>query len=191
MPPANAVSRGDVGKRAPRLSSGIVVAALLLIVVIAAGRPIVAHWRGVDAPLQTARLQVAELQALIQNQSFVDSASLRNEQQLALQPQRVLRARSRSLAASALQSLVLELAESSNVTITRLDVAQPDSSGDLPIDLTANGDIYGLADLLQRMRTARFVLQVRKLQVQNNSALRGAPDVLQISLSLQAPVIVQ
>lgn len=186
-----AVPPSAVGASVRRSSSRIVVAAVLLIAAVAVGRPVVAHWRGVEVPLQSLRLQVTELQTRIQNQAAVDSAILRNEQQLALAPQRVLRARSRSLAASALQSLVLELAESSNVTVTRLDVAQPDSSGDLPFDLTATGDIYGFADLLQRIKTARFVLLVRKLQVQNNSALRGAADVLQISLSLQAPVIVQ
>lgn len=121
---------------------------------------------------------------------MIDSVSRIVEQELARQSQRVLQARSRTLAASALQSLVLELAELSNVTVTRLDVAGTDGGSELPFELSANGDIYGLADLLQRIRTAPVVVVIRKLQVQNNSALRGAPDVLQIGLSLSSPVIV-
>ena len=191
MQSADAVPPAAVRQRAQRLTFGLVAGALLLIVAVLIGRPVWTHWRGVAIPLQTSRLHVAGLQTLIRNQSAIDSAVQRRERELAQQPQRVLRARSRSLAASALQSMVLELAESSNVTITRLDVAASDSAGDLPFDLSANGDVYGLAELLQRIRTARFVVIVRKLQVQNNSALRGAPDVLQLALSLEAPVIVR
>jgi hypothetical protein len=191
LPSVNASQGATVRTQARRLVPALLGVVALYFLAMFVGRPVLMHWREVDAPLQASQLQVAQVQALIQNHSAIDSAVQRHEQELARQSQRVLRARSRSLAASALQSLVLELAESSNVTITRLDVAQPDSTGDLPFDLSANGDIYGLADLLQRIRTARFVMVVRKLQVQNNSALRGAPDVLQIALSLQAPVIVQ
>lgn len=175
-----------------RRSPFIALAVLLLVVVAAVlVGPRIARWRERESQLDLARERVAESLLVVSNQSHADSTTQRLEQQLAQLPQRVLRARSRSLAASALQSLVLELAESSNVTITRLDVAALESSGDLPFELSANGDIYGLADLLQRVRTSRFIVAVKKMQVQNNSALRGAPDVLQFTLSLAAPVIVE
>jgi len=190
LPSVRSIPPTVAGTRVQRSLFPVIAVALLLLVAVLALRPVVAHWHSVEAPLQTARAQVARLQRLVNNQPAVDSAIQHRAQDLVGRPQRVLQARSRSLAASALQSMVLELAESSNVTIIRLDVAASDSLGDLPFDLSANGDIYGLANLLQRIRTAPFVVVVRKVQVQNNSALRGAPDVLQIALSLQAPVIV-
>lgn len=178
-------------RRDSRSVYALIAVGALLIVAVAVGRPVAERWITRERELKSARAQLAQLQSVVNSQTGVDSVELEYAQLLAPQPQRVLRARSKALAASALQSLVLELAESSNVTITRLDVAGLESAGDLPFELSATGDIYGLADLLQRIRTASFVVVVRKLQVQNNSALRGAPDVLQFSLSLQAPVVVQ
>ncbi|MEO7996721.1 MAG: GspMb/PilO family protein [Gemmatimonadaceae bacterium] len=149
------------------------------------------RWGAREQQIRIAETKLRELSGVVNGQSQLDSLVRAQEQALTLQPRRVLRSRSRALAASALQSLVQELAEVSNVTVTRLDVANLESSGDLPITLAANGDIYGLANLLQQIRSARYAVVVDKLITQNNSALRGAPDVLQITLSLHAPVIVQ
>ena len=165
----------------------LVLLALLAVVLI----PRVREWRARETRIAAAQTQLQLLSDVVNNQPRLDSIVQLHEAALAVQPQRVLRSRSRALAASALQSLVQEMAESSNVTVTRLDVANTVNTGDLPITLSANGDIFGLAELLRQIRSARYVVVVDKLQAQNNSALRGAPDVLQIALSLHAPVIVQ
>lgn len=191
MTNASARLVGVDGNRSAGSQYVLVAVAVLSVLAAAFGYPFGKHWMAREAELKSARAQLAALQSVVDHQPQADSIEAARNQLLASQPTRVLRARSRALAASALQSLVQELAESSNVTITRLDVAGLESAGDLPFELSATGDIYGLADLLQRIRTARFVVNVQKLQVQNNSALRGAPDVLQIALSLEAPVIVQ
>lgn len=155
------------------------------------GRPFVSRWRERETQLAAARQRVQAQVDAIYGQKIVDSATVQLETMLATQQRRVLRARSEALAASALQSLVLELAEAGNVSITRLNASTADSSGAIPFEVSANSDINGLADLLQRMRVSRYAVNVRKLQVQNNSALRGAPDVLQFSMTLRAPVIVE
>lgn len=174
----------------PRSYDGVVWLVVLAIIVVALV-PKVREWRAREARIAAAQAQLQELSNVVQNQAALDSLIQRSESELALRPQRVLRSRSRALAASALQSLVQEMAEASNVTVTRLDVANTVNSGDLPITLSATGDIFGLAELLRQIRAARYAVVVDKLQAQNNSALRGAPDVLQIALSLHAPVIVQ
>lgn len=166
----------------------ILFAALLIVFGV---MPQARNWTAREHQIRLAQAKLSELGGIVNGQSQLDSLVRAQEQALTLQPRRVLRSRSRALAASALQSLVQELAESSNVTVTRLDVANLESTGDLPITLAANGDIYGLANLLQQIRSARYAVVVDKLTSQNNSALRGAPDVLQITLSLHAPVIVQ
>ncbi|MGV3711301.1 MAG: GspMb/PilO family protein [Gemmatimonas sp.] len=160
-------------------------------------------WGERESLISAARARLDSLSLATAQQPGLEATVQLRETELSALPQRILRSRSRALAASALQSLVQEMAESSNVTVTRLDVAgdvaseiansasgRP-SAGDVPITLTANGDIYGLTELLRQIQTGRFVIVVDKLQTQNNSALRGAPDVLQIALSLHAPVIVE
>ena len=178
-----------VGAR-PRSYAGVswLVALALLILVLV---PQVRRWRARETRMAAAHGQLQDLANVVQNQAALDALIQQHESELALRPQRVLRSRSRALAASALQSLVQEMADASNVTVTRLDVANSANSGDVPITLSANGDIFGLAELLRQIRAARYTVVVDKLQAQNNSALRGAPDVLQIALSLHAPVIVQ
>lgn len=164
---------------------------VVLVLVVLAVIPFARGWRAREARIDAAQTQLAEIAGVVRGQGTLDSLATQRERELALRPQRVLRSRTRALAASALQSLVQEMADASNVTVTRLDVANVENRGDLPITLSANGDIFGLAELLRQIRAARYTVVVDKLQTQNNSALRGAPDVLQISLSLHAPVIVQ
>ena len=173
-----------------RSYSGVVWFFVLAVLIIATV-PQVRRWREREVRIAAAQAEAQQLASVVHNQAAIDSLIVREEAALSLRPQRVLRARSRALAASALQSMVQEMAEASNVTVTRLDVANTVSSGDLPITLSANGDVFGLAELLRQLRAARYTVLVDKLQAQNNSALRGAPDVLQIALSLHAPVIVQ
>lgn len=154
--------------------------------------PFAQRWFDREQQLNHARQRLADVSLLVSGADATDSLNAIRSSQLALQPTRVLRARSRSLAASALQSLVQEMADASNVSVTRLDVASSDTTSvSLPISLSANGDIFGLSALLERVRQGRQVLTLDKLSVQVNSAMRGAPDVLQMTLTLRAPVIVE
>ncbi len=61
----------------------------------------------------------------------------------------------------------------------------------LPATLAAYCDIIGLAALLDHLAHAPRVVRVEKLTIQQNSALRGAPDMLQITLTLRAPVVLE
>jgi len=189
LPGADRVPIAKVAAR-PRSYARVVWLVALALVIVALV-PQTREWRARETRITASQAQLQELANVVQNQAALDSLIQRHEGDLALRPQRVLRSRSRALAASALQSMVQEMAEASNVTVTRLDVANSVNSGDLPITLSANGDIFGLAELLRQFRAARYTVVVDKMQAQNNSALRGAPDVLQIALSLHAPVIVQ
>jgi hypothetical protein len=174
--------------RTVRIGAWVVAMAI----VVAALMPLARTWSAREARLTAARARVVQLSGVVDAAPSLDQSALKLESYLASQPTRVLRARSRTLAASALQSLVQEMADASNVTVTRLDVASVSASGgDLPITLSANGDIYGVASLLQKFRQGRQVVVLDKLTLQVNSALRGAPDVLQMTMSLHAPVIVE
>ncbi len=116
------------------------------------------------------------------------------EAQLAALPQRVLTAATGALAATGVQSLLQEYADRSRVTVSRLDVAGGLDSATadtpvrrLPITLTGTTDIYGVAELLGQLARGPKLLHVEQLTVQANPALRGAPDVLQLTLALSAP----
>jgi len=124
-----------------------------------------------------------------------DSAALREqaaaaERQLASMPRRVLQARTAPLAASQVQALLQEAADGARLAVNRTDVSfEPDSTGALAASLVAYGDIHGLAAFLASVENGPRLLTLRRLVVQQNSALRGAPDVLSLNLQLSAPVM--
>lgn len=195
----------------------IVIVALLAVYVVG---PFARHWTARAELLREARTNVATLAGLVQAAPAFENAATRAEAALAVNPSRIFHARSAPLAASALQSLLQDAANASHLLVTRLDVAQslatrPTQSfgatalgvtalGDpapaenarslnasLPATLAAYCDIIGLAALLDHLAHAPRVVRVEKLTIQQNSALRGAPDMLQITLTLRAPVVLE
>jgi hypothetical protein len=57
--------------------------------------------------------------------------------------------------------------------------------------LAALGDVEGLALLLAQLGEGPRPVQVERVTVQRNPALRGAPDVLQWTLVVRAPVVLR
>ncbi len=206
--------RGSSAMMSPRewrfVRVGTLVSAVALVTVFGV-LPFVRHWREREAQLGAERERFARLQSLVAHRASIDSTVLAREAQLASMPRRVFRARSRALASSSLQSLLQDLAEQSNVTVSRLDVAgggsgggsmqQGTSPGDssaaqngseqLPVSMSAIGDVYGLTAFLRQLRDGPRVVNIDRVSVQVNSALRGAPDVLQITISMHAPAIIE
>ena len=191
MASADDMSAPPFARQQPRiLSAGLAIVALAVLVVFVI-TPFAKRWSEREAQIEAAQRQFNHLNALFINQAATNAMVTQREVSMSLQPTRVLRAKSRALAASALQSMVQDMAEASHITVTRLDIATVVAGTDVPLTLSANGDIYGLTDLLRQFRNSRYVVDVDKMLVQVNSALRGAPDVLQMTLSLHAPVIVE
>lgn len=174
--------------------------------------PFVRDWRSQSASLDRVRAQADSLSALVANSARLEAAAASQETALSLSARRVFRARSATLAASALQSMLQDAADASNLVVTRLDVAQDgavgtsvDGAGEvtrtdtddgaatvsLPATLAAYCDVAGLAALLDQLARAPRVVYVDRMTVQQNSALRGAADMLQVTLSLRAPVVLQ
>ena len=122
----------------------------------------------------------------------MEAAAASAEASLAGGVRRVIHARSSALGASALQTLLQGAADASGLVVDRVEVG-PDltSEGDLTATLSAYGDIHGLAALLAQLATAPRVTRVEKLPGQITPALRGAPDVLRVTLGVRAPMVME
>lgn len=191
----------------------VVVTGLLFAYVLL---PFARQWYTRSQEITSLRAQSDTLAGLVASASQLESAASAQERLLAASSRRVLHARSATLAASSLQSLLQDAADASHLVVTRLDVAQSvadassaeSSSGSpsdtnsvpsrsdgrsvtLPATLAAYCDIVGLAALLDHLARAPRVVYVERLTVQQNSSLRGAPDMLQVTLSLRAPVVLE
>ncbi|WP_309670441.1 GspMb/PilO family protein [Gemmatimonas sp.] len=170
---------------------GILVLALSLLVTYGAV-PAVTRWREREIQLDRARKQVAHLKSLQLHASELEAAAAFAEGRLAGGARRVIHARSSALGASALQTLLQGAADASGLVVDRVDVS-PDltSEGDLTATLSAYGDIHGLAALLAQLTSAPRITAVERLTVQINPALRGAPDVLRVTLGVRAPMVME
>lgn len=170
---------------------GILVLALSLLATYGVV-PAVTRWRERESQLDRVRAQLSHLKGIQLHASELEAAAARSEGQLAGGARRVIHARSSALGASALQALLQGAADASGLVVDRVDVG-PDltSEGDLTATLSAYGDIHGLSALLSQLARAPRITAVERLTVQINPALRGAPDVLRVTLGVRAPMVME
>jgi len=198
------MARPDAGRARERriVAGGVVVLAAALLFTYAVV-PFTRRWVARESQLDAAQGRVRYLQDLVSRTGALEASAADVERTLSLQPRRVLHARSSTLAASALQTFLQDAADASHLAVMRLEVspddsvraANSDSSEEtvsrtgLPATLSAYGDIGGVASFLAILATGPRVLTVERLSLLRNSALLGAPDVVQITLTLRAPVL--
>lgn len=174
------------------IGAAVSVAALLFAFV---AMPVARRWSEREDAIRLSRERVARLRGLTERQSAVIAAARARDEAMNALPQRILRGRTAGLAASELQRVLQDYAIASRVSISRLDVAG-ETKGDstasgnlvLPAALAAVTDIYGLADLLERMKRGSTLLDVSELNVTSNAVLRG--ELLQVSMTVRAPYMV-
>jgi len=168
-------------------------AVLLALTVVLAVLPFLRHWRAREGVIGAELSRVARLRGLVAAESRLRDAAAARFGALESSPQRLLAGRTPALAASALQSLLQDFADQSQITVSRLDVAgAPDSTGELPAipaTVSAIGDIYGITDMLSRLHHGPRLLETLELTIRPNPALRG--ELLQMTVRLRAPFVTE
>jgi hypothetical protein len=211
-----AMSRPDpVNRRERRVVAGgafVVVVALLLAYAVV---PFVRHWTAREAEIAVVRDRLTYLETLTARAGAIEQSAAAAERQLSSETRRVVHARSATLAASALQSLLQDMADASALAVSRLEVsaddtvatetlasgggapdadaaaeaARPSVGLQIPATISAYGDIHGVARFFDLLGGGPRVLVLERLAVQRNAALLGAPDVVQFTATLRAPVL--
>ena len=163
--------------------------------------PFARRWSARETEIVAAEQRVQYLQDLVARAPRLETSASALEASLSVSPRRALHARSTALGASALQSMLADAADASHVVVTRLDVSSDSaavaaaSSGSdssvprIPATLSVYGDIEGVSAMLDLLLHGPRVLSVEKLTLLRNSALAGAPDVVQLTVQLSAPVL--
>ncbi len=138
--------------------------------------------------LDARRAEIARLRGLIHDEASLRQQVAERAARARSAPRRVLSARTAALAAADLQAVLRGLAASAPLAVSSLDVSgEPDSttSDVLPASLSALGDVQAVTTFLASLRRGPFIMSVSELRVRPNSALRGQP--LQLSLTVRAP----
>lgn len=190
--------------RERRVVIGGAVVTLVAVLVTYGVMPFVRHWQTREAALDAARDRVAYFESLLGRTTTLEAEAAAAEGQLAGETRRVLHARSATLAASATQSYLQDMADASSLVVSRLEVSADDtlavdsitgvSASDanslrIPAMMSVYGDITGAAAFLRLAGNGPRILLVDRLVLQRNAALAGAPDVVQMTMTLRVPVL--
>lgn len=167
--------------------------------------PFAAQWRAREARIEALRERGARLLALSAQERALAAAADSAEARLANAPRRVLHAASPALASSVMQGFIEDATTGAGLVVSRIESAPEGTADGAPggapdgapgggtpavsASLSAVGDVHGLAALLSTLTTGPRVVQLTRLSVTQTTALRGAPEVLQLSLVVRAPFI--
>ena len=204
------MARADA-TRELRLIIGGAAIVLLALVTNFAVLPFVRRYQSREVALTATRARVRFLSELTSRTADLESAAADAERALSAQSRRVFHARTSTLAASALQTFLQDAADASHLAVTRLEVSPDDSvradgstpdgsennkTADqaemhIPASMSAYGDIRGVVMLLDFIAAGPRVVSIDRLSLTRNSALVGAADVVQITLSMRAPALPQ
>lgn len=180
----------------------VVAGALVVLVGVLLTRgvlPLAEHWQRQGARLAAARTRMAHAEGLLRQADALAALADSLERRLAASPRRLAHGASAEVAASALEGLLQGAAEASGSQLQQLALEPPtaagegDEGGTLPVvrgTVSAVGDVAGLAQLLAQLADGPRPVHVERLSVQQNPALRGAPDVLQWTVGVRVPVVV-
>jgi hypothetical protein len=149
--------------------------------------PYARRWSAREESIAAKREQLARLQWLARNETRLTRTAEERERALDAGPRRLIVGETPNLASAELQRAILEIAESSQLEVQQVDVANttdPAAATHIAARLSATGDVVGLADLLERVARGPTFAEVQELDVQPN-ALRA--DLLSISLAVRAP----
>jgi hypothetical protein len=183
----------SLSERYERLSSRerrVLMAGALASVLIVLGAlvvtPFVRDWRDREEAIAAKAEQLARLEALAASEEMLQQSAAQLRDALGRRSQKLLDGSTVALAGSALQSLVRSYGERSRVSILRMNPAAAgtgaDDGGDgngsadvapIALSLTAEGDIYGLVDLLYYLQNGETLLVVDELRVNSPRGSRA------------------
>jgi hypothetical protein len=184
------------------IAAGAAVSALALLVVLVV-LPLRDRWLEREAEIAAKREQLARLRGLVTSERAIREALAAQRRNRGPLSTRLLTGATPALAASELQLLIQRYANQSRVTLERVDVVgepKPAEEGlpAIPVQLSGQGDIYGLVDLLYYLQHGEKLLVIDEIQVTGaqsfpetlgEGATLGNTDLLQWSVRLHGPYI--
>lgn len=190
LPSAEGITARD--RRTLLLGAVAVVCVLLLWVAI----PFVRSWSEREALITARRDELARLAGVTAAAPMLREAVAARSARAQEFAQRPVEAATAALAAGVLQGIVQRYADDSQMSVSELNVSgEPDSASvalaALPATLIALGDVYGVADLIDRVQHGTTLLDIRELTVQVNPSRRadGGGELLQVTMVMRAPFV--
>jgi type II secretory pathway component PulM len=186
---------GSLRRLSPRerrvVIGGAAVAALMLLTAFGV-LPYYQRWSSRSAAIAAAREQRDRLRALVAGESAFRQALEARRTARGTWGGRLVSGSTPALAASELQALVRRYAELSAVEVDRVNVVGEPTPIDggltaIPLQLTAQGDIHGLVQLLSLIQEGERLLVVDDLTVTAGAPRSDGVQLLTWSMRLRGP----
>ena len=145
------------------------------------------------ARLEAAQARLDALRALPAQAPMLRAAAVAARRAQDAMPVRLLVGPTPALAASALQGILQGYADRVGAEVLRVDAAADSTAAVASLEgtLVATTDVAGLAELLTLVRDGGTALEVRALEVRVNAARRAPQALLDVTLTVRAPVRVE
>lgn len=165
---------------------GVTISAAMAIVVLGA-IPFARRWGEREASIAAKAEQSARLRTLLDAEDELRAALAKLRDARTRKGVRLFTGTTPTLAASGLQTLLKRYADESHATLERVDLggeakAAQDGLTPIPAQLIAQGDIYGLVDLLSRLQHGQRLTVIDELRVNAGSESREASAQLSWSI---------
>lgn len=169
--------------------AGIAAALLLLTFAVI---PYARRWRAQSAAIEGAREQRDRLRSLIASEDALRRALDARLAARGSYASRLASGETPALAASELQALIGRYAEESGVSVNRMSVAGDASPLEpglvaIPLQVTAEGDVHGLAAFLARLQDGEKLLAVEEINVTAGSPTPDGTHSFVWTLRLRGP----
>jgi hypothetical protein len=175
--------------------AAVSAAALALVLVVL---PFMDRWTDREAAIGARREQLARLESLFRGEEAIRRSLERQQRAQAPLRARLVTGATPAIAASGLQELVQEYTDRSQVTLDRIDVVAEPKPGEeglseIPVQLSGQGDIYGLADLLSYLQDGEKLLMIDEVRVSAGAGVGdgGRADLLTWSVRLHGPYLAE
>ena len=179
------------GRERRVVAGGALIAALALLLAFAIV-PFARRWRADSAAIDAAREQHDRLRALIADEARIREALDQRRAARNTYAARLASGETAALAAAELQALIGRYAEESSVSINRMSVVgdpTPLEGGlpAIPLQVTAEGDVRGLADFLARLQRGEKLIAIDEITVTAGSPNSDGSHSFIWSLRLRGP----
>jgi hypothetical protein len=178
-----------LSRRERRVVSAGAAVCFLGLLTIGVAIPFAGRWQDREDAIAARQSQLGQLRSLVEGEAATrEGLVVRQRERVALR-ERLLTGATPALAASNLQGLLQGYADGSRVTLDRVDVvAEPGATSEeglpaIPVQLSGQGDIYGLSELLTRFQSGPKLLIVDELKVTGGNP-EYQPDLLNFSVRL-------
>lgn len=176
--------------RERRVVAGGAVVSTLALLGVWVILPFARRWQDREAAIAGQEIRLSQLRMLVNSQTAVRQAVAERQRARTAVHRHLLTGSTPALAASNLQALLQGYADSSRVSLDRIDlVAEPGAAGDhglpaIPVRLSGQGDVYGLTSLLNRLQFGEKLLVIDELSVNAGGVAGSKPDLLVFSVRL-------